>query len=215
MSLNFEGLYLMQTRECYDSNNEVYKIGQSKNIYNGIQQYPNGSYVFFVIESLESKKYKDKVISLLKSNFTQKLNYGKDFFEGDKDSLISVIITFMYSFNDNLKILNEPILITKYTRNDEYILPIDRDINKAKCKTITNKDRILNSLKLTNFIKDKYLQIYNNLISVNNEYKNSDREDTAFEDLYNNFLEKHNNYLELYDDLENNLITILQDGTNN
>lgn len=215
MSLKFEGLYLMQTRECYDANNEVYKIGQSKNIYNGIQQYPNGSYVFFVIESLESKKHKDKVINLLKSNFTQKLNYGKDFFEGDKDIIISVIVSYISSFNTRYNTLSEPILITKYTRDDEYILPIDRDINKAKCKTITNKDRILNILKITNFIKDRHLQIYNNLISVNNEYKNSDREDTAFEDFYNNFLEKHNNNLELYDDLENNLITILQDEKNN
>jgi len=215
MSLKFEGLYLMQTRECYDANNEVYKIGQSKNIYNGIQQYPNGSYVFFVIESLESKKHKDKVINLLKSNFTQKLNYGKDFFEGDKDILISLIVSYVSLFNTRYNILSEPILITKYTRDDEYILPMDRDINKAKCKINNNKDEILYLLKLNNFIKETNLKKRYYLESVYKDFIFNNEPIDGLEDIYNKIIEKNNTIIENFDNIENNLITILQDVKNN
>ena len=205
----------MQTRECYDANNEVYKIGQSKNIYNGIQQYPNGSYVFFVIESLESKKHKDKVINLLKSNFTQKLNYGKDFFEGDKDILISLIVSYVSLFNTRYNILSEPILITKYTRDDEYILPMDRDINKAKCKINNNKDEILYLLKLNNFIKETNLKKRYYLESVYKDFIFNNEPIDGLEDIYNKIIEKNNTIIENFDNIENNLITILQDVKNN
>ena len=51
MSIEFSGIYLLQVYSCVILQNNTYKIGRSNNLKKRLNQYPNGSIVYFLIES--------------------------------------------------------------------------------------------------------------------------------------------------------------------
>ena len=92
MPLNFPGIYLLQTYSCIITNNTVYKIGMSNNLYRRLQDYPNGSLVYLAIECHNTKQHETNLINIFKTKFTNKPFYGTEYFEGDKTLMISTII---------------------------------------------------------------------------------------------------------------------------
>ena len=92
ISLNFQGLYLLQTREFVDSNKPIYKIGRSNKISQRLHRYPNGSIVHLVIECKDSKIHESQLINLFKNDFKLKPYYGLEYFIGDKNEMINTII---------------------------------------------------------------------------------------------------------------------------
>jgi len=129
ISLNFQGLYLLQTREFVDSNKPIYKIGRSNKISQRLHRYPNGSIVHLVIECKDSKIHESQLINLFKNDFKLKPYYGLEYFIGDKNEMINTIIKYITTIYNNVKIIKEPIKIYKYNENDKYILFSERAIN--------------------------------------------------------------------------------------
>ena len=129
ISLNFQGLYLLQTREFVDSNKPIYKIGRSNKISQRLHRYPNGSIVHLVIECKDSKIHESQLINLFKNDFKLKPYYGLEYFIGDKNEMINTIIKCITTIYNNVKIIKEPIKIYKYNENDKYILFSERAIN--------------------------------------------------------------------------------------
>lgn len=148
MDLHFEGLYLIQVRECKTDNNEVYKIGRSKNLAKRIYQYPNGSIAYLIIECQDSKKHETELIKLFTSKYKLKRFYGNEYFIGNLDIMKQDIIKYVSLLYNNVKIVNEPIKIYRYNEDDVYVLPSERDIKKININVITYmEDRTCNRCK--------------------------------------------------------------------
>ena len=94
-----EGLYLIHTREFISTNKEIYKIGRSSNIENRVRNYPNGSKILLSIISKNSIQCEKDLIKKFKITFTQKLLYGKQYFEGDKYEMINMMCDYIITDN--------------------------------------------------------------------------------------------------------------------
>jgi len=100
-----EGVYLIHTRECINTNKSIYKFGRSFNISNRVRQYPKDSNVEFTMSCSNSILYEKEILKLLRTQFTQATLYGSEYFEGDKNLMINVI--FNYLNNSGKQIVSE------------------------------------------------------------------------------------------------------------
>ena len=86
------GLYLMHTRECYNADIEVYKLGRSKTLDNRVKQYPNGSKILFMMNCINSILLESILIKLFKTKYVQQTLYGTEYFLGNQKEMIKDII---------------------------------------------------------------------------------------------------------------------------
>jgi hypothetical protein len=171
-SLNFKGIYVIQTRECVDANNNIYKIGQSKNIGKALQKYPNGSKVFYIIECLEPIKYKNKIIKLLKNNSILELNSKKDFVNCHIYTITNFVHDYLFLVNTTFRICKTPFIIKTVDENNKYILPKDRDINNVVCETIDYENLTSQILDVIDNNLNRNKKLYRIMIETLNICKN-------------------------------------------
>ena len=96
-----EGIYLIHTREIRSLNKNIYKISRGKDLDVRIRQYPKNSKIIFIINCENSLLYKREIIKIFKTKFIQKLEYGTDYFEGDKNEIIKEIYNLIMNTNVN------------------------------------------------------------------------------------------------------------------
>ena len=186
MSLKFQGLYVIQTRECVDANNDVYKIGQSKNIGKALQKYPDGSKVFLVIECPNAAQHKNKIIRIFKKDSETETTYGKDFLKYDINMIFNLVNDYAYVMNKNFKICKTPFIITKYDENNKYILPKDRIVNNVICEKVNTYDETSQILEIINKNINTTKKLYRKLVeffSVINKQELSTDEIKTYENI--------------------------------
>ena len=82
----------MHTRECYNADIEVYKLGRSKTLDNRVKQYPNGSKILFMMNCINSILLESILIKLFKTKYVQQTLYGTEYFLGNQKEMIKDII---------------------------------------------------------------------------------------------------------------------------
>lgn len=83
-----ESIYLIQLREFVRNNEPVYKIG--KTTQNGlarVKSYPKGSVVLMQTTCCDCTACETKLIHLFKTKYTQRTEYGREYFEGNAASM--------------------------------------------------------------------------------------------------------------------------------
>ena len=109
-------IYLLQEREFIRLNEPVYKLGKSKQENTKrIQSYPKGSSLIFMLQFENCDKAESDLLKIFRSKFTQKLEYGSEYFEGDVTKLTHEIYTY-YVKNKSQTKLN--ILFTENMQTD-------------------------------------------------------------------------------------------------
>ena len=101
-----EEIYLIHVRKFVNSQENIYKIGESIDVDKQLKRYPNGSIVLFRMKCKESKQCKEYLIKIFKEKFIQKTYYGNDYFEGDEDEMINEIFKYLYIYNTTNKVNN-------------------------------------------------------------------------------------------------------------
>lgn len=92
MDTTYSYIYLLQEREFIKTNENVFKIGMStKKNLTRFNQYPNGSKLLFQITCNDCKILERGIISLFKTKFIQKKEYGTEYFEGCYKEMIDLI----------------------------------------------------------------------------------------------------------------------------
>ena len=94
-----EGIYLIHTREFRSLNENIYKIGRSYDLDVRIRQYPKKSKIIFAINCENSLLCERELMKIFKSKFIQKLDYGTEYFEGDKKEMIKEIYNYIDKMN--------------------------------------------------------------------------------------------------------------------
>lgn len=99
-----EGIYLLHTREFINSKQPIYKIGRSSNMNTRLSQYPKGSNILCSIKCENSNLCENELIKLFTKLFTIRKDYGNEYFEGDYNNMLFIIITYLYQ--DKLNKIN-------------------------------------------------------------------------------------------------------------
>lgn len=142
-----EYIYLIREREFIRTNDNVYKVGRTKQqINNSIRrfdEYPKGSEPIFLIKVSSSIKAEADVLKMMKHQFKQRIDYGKEYFEGDANSMIFSIIK---------KIENDPQEKANKKVIDELTKKVE-ELNQFKTR-YENLKNGLNSMK--NIVSDQF-----------------------------------------------------------
>ena len=64
-------MYLLKEQKFIETNKNIYKIGKSDKIYTRLNQYPNGSLVYLIIESNNITKHESALIRIFNNTIFQ------------------------------------------------------------------------------------------------------------------------------------------------
>ncbi len=111
-------IYLIQ--ENFFINTNIYKIGRTNDIELRLKNYPKNSNLIFVINVNEQNEIETILIRIFKKIFIYKNEYGKEYFEGNKDDMIKEILKYLEfrklyeNYEENIK----DYIIKKYIKDD-------------------------------------------------------------------------------------------------
>lgn len=135
-----EGVYIMHTREFFNANLPIYKLGRSHNLSKRVKQYPIGSNIMCIIYCSNSILCEKKLILLFTKLFIRKKTYGNEYFEGDIDDMIFTIFKYLYKdkfkkkFNNTQPIFSEPVQIVE--ENTQVTEHKDRTCPYSHCRHV-------------------------------------------------------------------------------
>lgn len=127
-------IYLIREREFVRLNENVYKLGKTEQTPNGrLSGYPKNSEVILFIQTPDCTEIEKLLIKIFKNNFKQCLQYGTEYFEGNKDEMKNII-------NQNIhKIENSTNKIMENITNQQLVKEyINSKYKKNKSNTDIN-----------------------------------------------------------------------------
>jgi hypothetical protein len=95
-------IYLLKEREFIKTNENIYKIGKTKQInLSRFAQYPNGSCLYFQMICSNCDKIEKNLINKFKSQstFVYRSDIGYEYFQGDYKEMIQLIYSTIFSFD--------------------------------------------------------------------------------------------------------------------
>jgi len=84
-------LYLIKTRASVNIKENVYKIGRTNNFEIRKLHYMKGFKIFLLIPTRYTKKKEKIIINIFQNEFITRLDYGREFFEGNLKNLVKII----------------------------------------------------------------------------------------------------------------------------
>jgi hypothetical protein len=179
-----EYIYLIREREFIKSNEQIYKIGKSKQENcKRTKSYPKGSILECVFRVDDCNQKEKDIITLLTTKYKRRKDIGNEYFEGDRNEMIKDIIPITCNvtiqitpnktyesnpiykfFNENYEITNDDSDYIEFNAiYDKYIKENDIQISKiALSKQLT---KVIN-------IKPKLKRIGDNPITIFQKIKN-------------------------------------------
>jgi hypothetical protein len=99
---NNEFIYLIKEREFIKTKEPIYKIGKTKqeNLQR-IKSYPNGSILLLYIITNDCDKKEKEIIQKLKEHFIHKKDIGNEYFMGDYNYMINIILSIISISNES------------------------------------------------------------------------------------------------------------------
>lgn len=126
-------IYLLQTREFINSS--IYKIGKTtKPLLKRFNQYPNGSRLILQMECLDCDNCEKKLLEIFMTKYTNKLEYGREYFQGHSISMTRDIFNFIIDERQlkdtkvNVTIVDKPVKVAKPKK----VLKPFKDIKEVK-----------------------------------------------------------------------------------
>lgn len=89
-------IYLIQTREFINSDQNIYKIGKTKQEHcKRLNSYPIGSEPLYFRKCIDCDNCEKMLLIMFTKKYERKLRYGNEYFEGDFTSMINDINDFI------------------------------------------------------------------------------------------------------------------------
>lgn len=85
-------IYLLQEREFKRLKEPVYKIGKTKRLKSRLKKYPKNSDIILFIKVNNCDKIEEILLKIFNKTYIQRNEYGKEYFEGNLNSMIQLII---------------------------------------------------------------------------------------------------------------------------
>lgn len=95
---NFEYIYLLKDRTAVKSNEDVYKIGKTKQSnLNRFKSYPKGINLLLLIKCINCSAVEKKIMNLFKEKYIHNRDYGNEYFEGNPETMAKDIIFIVFN----------------------------------------------------------------------------------------------------------------------
>ncbi len=169
-----EYIYLLQTREFFNTNQNIYKIGRtSKENLTRFNQYPKGSKLLFQMICERSNDKEKELLNKFRKKYNEMKDIGNEYFEGDYNEMIDDIYKVLRRTTTEHENIFEDIenkergLAIGFNYNLENLgLEFDSSKESSKSsfytKTIHNKDKKYNDIcNICMLDERKYDQIWN------------------------------------------------------
>lgn len=89
ISQNNNFIYLIKEREFIRLNENIYKLGRTKQEPNRrLTGYPKNSEVLLFVQVRNCESMENRLIKSFKKKFIHKREYGREYFEGDKEKMM-------------------------------------------------------------------------------------------------------------------------------
>ena len=149
--MNIECNYLVHEREDYIRKIDIYKLGKSGDISSRMTGYPKGSKLVFMSSSPHMLLVEKKLIKIFSNLFIHRTNRGREYFQGNLDTMKKIMGEVITYFNNIMPILNDNNIeyeISEEKRNAGLIIQ-----NHVKNYLLGKKNK-RSFLMIKNFIKD-------------------------------------------------------------
>ena len=149
MNSSLEYIYLIQLREFVNSNQNIYKIGRTKQSNTKrFNTYPKNSKLFLLISVQDCIRIEKLIITYFKLKYIQRKDIGNEYFEGDHCIMIDDIVKRKYisgcqQYHENNEKINENTNV-KYgcykceDCNKYYTSELNLKRHEEKCKKISS-----------------------------------------------------------------------------
>lgn len=95
---SFEYVYLLKDRTAVRSNEEVYKIGKTKQSnLNRFKSYPKGINLLLLIKCADCTLVEKKIMYLFKEKYIHNKDYGNEYFEGNPEEMAIDILNIIFN----------------------------------------------------------------------------------------------------------------------
>ena len=140
-------IYLIHTREFYNHDELVYKIGKTKKLnFHRFNQYPRGSVLLFQMVCNDCDICETKILKHFNSRYKHRKDVGTEYFEGDYNDMIDEIFKIVKNNVDvkaqkkiktnNVKESKQPIVVeNKYNEIKKNIINITNRTCPKCCRT--------------------------------------------------------------------------------
>jgi hypothetical protein len=126
-------IYLLIEREFIKTNENIYKIGKTKQEFGKrFNQYPKGSNLFLHLYVKNIDIFEKNMIDLFGLEFKRRLDIGYEYFEGDLNNMIQLI--FNYYFNDTISKISETNIIIKEKEEPNKVEALNLKLEKTNLK---------------------------------------------------------------------------------
>lgn len=145
-------VYLLREREFIKTNEDIYKIGKTKQEnLKRLSNYPNGTQLIYQTSCYNCDIFEKIIIEKLKLYFQHMKEIGNEYFKGNFNEMIYVIIINQLNYDYKNKI-DKNIITNEIYNKDELIkneLIIDNGFKCNKCsKFLSSKQNLNNHLKI-------------------------------------------------------------------
>lgn len=88
-------IYLLKEREFIKTNENVFKIGKTKDYRKRFAAYPNDSQIYFLFYCKDVHNTEKFILKELKTLFIQRTDIGREYFECDENELIPICLNLL------------------------------------------------------------------------------------------------------------------------
>lgn len=89
--VNGHSIYLAQTRDCFDKDNNVFKIGRTTDLFKRKSGYPKGTIFLLNRLCLDAQEMESRILTKAAALYKRRPDYGTEYFEASLDALIDLI----------------------------------------------------------------------------------------------------------------------------
>jgi hypothetical protein len=150
-TITYDYIYLLQEREFLHQDVNIYKLGKSKQENTKrINTYPKGSKLLLQIICSNCDILEKHLISTFKDTFIHRSDIGNEYFEGDQDTMIHMIIESKKSIDIEhnaikdthieIKILQEKL---RELKQEDKLIQIKEQVNKIEHKLKKKQESVI------------------------------------------------------------------------
>jgi hypothetical protein len=214
-------IYLFHLREFIKSNENIYKIGKTKqNNNNRLKQYPKGSILLHQTICVNCDETEKELIKIFKNKFKHCTDIGNEYFKGEFKLMIEEINKYITNLNStiqkNIFLSNDDIKDNNLNDFNSYdIWNLSHIDTNMKYQLLNSKNKFSTTLEFI-LENDKNCNVIINILSGKSLiFKNNKFIDICIKDIIKEtFIKLHKILTEFYNELFNDFILDFKDINN-
>jgi hypothetical protein len=164
MSEPIEYNYMIKLREFIKTGEEIQKIGFSENpdvndptITERFNQYPKGSLPIMCAIVNNAKKLENLIVKVFKEKFIQRLDIGREYFEGNIDQMVIEFTLLMENWGNSIITLT-PITLEQFQERQYKSKQLKKQHRKDERLKIKQNEKIKDQQIKERYIKDREIK---------------------------------------------------------